>query len=268
MKVVCTKFNKNIIAGIAAILITLIMLTSGCVDKSAEQAEPTQIAVSAAASLTEAFYEIEKEFEADNPMIDVTLNMAGSGTLRMQIEAGAPIDVFASASQKHMNLLDEKKLIDEETREDFAANTVVLITPIASELDINNPEDLTKPEVKTISIGNPETAPVGKYTIESLTESGIWPEIQSKNIPAENVKQILVYVERNDVDAGFVYKTDAMTAEENSIKIAATIPSVTAISYPIAVLSTSEHKNESQKFIDFTTSEEGRTILESYGFIA
>lgn len=268
MKVVCTKFNKNIISGIAAILMILIILTSGCVDKSVEQVEPTHITVSAAASLTEAFTEIEEEFEADNPMIDVKLNMAGSGTLRMQIEGGAPIDVFASASQDHMKLLSEQKLIEEDTRKDFAANTVVLITPVDSELNINSPKELTESEVKTISIGNPETAPVGKYTVQSLTESDIWSEIESKTILAENVKQVLVYVERNEVDAGFVYKTDAMTAEDNSIKIAATLQTVTSISYPIAVVSTSEHKDEAQRFIDFTTSEEGRIILESYGFTA
>jgi molybdate transport system substrate-binding protein len=79
---------------------------------------------------------------------------------------------------------------------------------------------------------------------------------------------VLVYVERNEVDAGFVYKTDAMTAKPNTIKITATLPTVTAISYPIAVVSTSEHKNEAQIFIDFTTSNEGKEILESYGFTA
>ncbi len=265
---VCTKFNKYIIPGTTAILVILIVLTSGCVDTSADQAEPTPITVSAAASLTEAFSEIEEEFEAANPMIDVKLNMAGSGTLRMQIEGGAPIDVFASASQSHMNILGEQSLIEEDTRRDFAANTVVLITPIDNEVEISDPEELTGSGIKTIAIGNPETAPVGKYTVEALTESDIWPEIKSKTILAENVKQVLVYVERNEVDAGFVYRTDAMTADENSIKIAATLPTVTAISYPIALVSSSENKDEAQRFIDFTTSDEGRAILESYGFTA
>ncbi|SFM67681.1 molybdate ABC transporter substrate-binding protein [Methanolobus profundi] len=270
------RLNKKLILAIAAIL-ALVVFVSGCTDTNTEDVatdmdtdtgEVTTITVSAAASLTEAFTEIETAFETENPDIDINYNFAGSGTLRMQIEGGAPIDVFASASQSHMDLLSNQSLIVEDSRKDFAANTVVLITPVDSELDITGPEDLISDDVGTISIGNPETAPVGKYTVEALEEAGLWDELASKTLLAENVKQVLVYVERGEVDAGFVYSTDAATADDGTIDIKATIPTVTPISYPIAIVSSSEHQNEAQVFVDFITSEEGTTILDSYGFTA
>nr|WP_321497145.1 molybdate ABC transporter substrate-binding protein [uncultured Methanolobus sp.] len=272
-------FNKKLILAIAAIL-ALVVFVSGCTDTSTTEdietdvntdsgsGEVTTITVSAAASLTEAFTELETAFEDEYPGIDVNYNFAGSGTLRMQIEGGAPIDVFASASQSHMDILSNESLIIEESRKDFAANTVVLITPVDSTLDITGPEDLLSDEVTTISIGNPETAPVGKYTVEALEQADLWDELQSKTLLADDVKQVLVYVERGEVDAGFVYSTDAATAEEGTIEIKATIPTVTPISYPIAVVAGSEHQAEAQTFVNFVTSEEGMAILESYGFTA
>jgi molybdate transport system substrate-binding protein len=272
-KVIIMVQSKILILTIAAIL-TVVLFVSGCADTGndsgmeSEQEKVTIITVSAAASLTEAFTDIEEQFEDENPTIDINFNFAGSGTLRMQIEGGAPIDVFASASQSHMDILNNQSLIIEDSRKDFAANTVVLITPVDSELNISTPEDLISEEVETICIGNPETAPVGKYTVEALEETGLWDELESKTLLADDVKQVLVYVERGEVDAGFVYSTDAATSEPDTIEIKATVPTVTPINYPIAVLSASEHQNEAQTFVDFVTSDEGKTILESYGFTA
>jgi molybdate transport system substrate-binding protein len=272
-------FNKKLILAIAAIL-ALVVFVSGCTDNSTTgdvvtdvntdsgSDGVTTITVSAAASLTEAFTELETVFEEENPDIDVNYNFAGSGTLRMQIEGGAPIDVFASASQSHMNILSNESLIVEESRKDFASNTVVLITPVDSTLNITGPEDLLSNDVETISIGNPETAPVGKYTVEALEQAGLWDKLQSKTLLADDVKQVLVYVERGEVDAGFVYSTDAATADEGTIEVKATIPTVTPISYPIAVVESSEHQTEAQTFVDFVTSDEGKAILQSYGFTA
>ena len=228
--------------------------------------ESETILVSAAASLTEAFTDMESQFEAENPGVDVNFNFAGSGSLRTQIEGGAPVDVFASADQKNMDILAGEELIENSSRKDFAQNSLVLIVPSSSTLNITGIEDLTAPEVERIAIGNPETAPVGKYTTQSLTEAGLWDQIEDKTILAEDVKQVLVYVERGEVDAGFVYMTDAKTADPEKIKIIATVPVSTPVSYPIAVVSASENKEEAQEFLDFVTGEEGQEILEEYGF--
>jgi len=230
-----------------------------------EQASET-ILVSAAASLTEAFTDMESRFEAENPGADVNFNFAGSGSLRTQIEGGAPVDVFASADQNHMNILAGEGLIENGSRENFAQNSLVLIVPSSSTLNITGIEDLTAPEVERIAIGNPETAPVGKYATQALTEAGIREQLEDKTVLAEEVKQVLVYVERGEVDAGFVYMTDAKTAKPGTIEVVATVPVTTPVSYPIAVVSASENKEVAQEFVDFVTGEEGQEILEEYGF--
>ncbi len=227
---------------------------------------PEVITVSAAASLTEAFTDIASQFEKENPGTDVNLNFGGSGNLRMQIEGGAPVDVFASADEGQMNTLGNETLIDNSSRKDFAHNSLVIIVPEASTLNITSIKDLADPKIQKISIGNPDTVPVGNYSRTTLTEAGLWSQLENKLVLAEDVKQVLVYVERGEVDAGFVYMTDAKTAQPGTVKIVASVPVSTPVNYPIAVVSSSEHKEEAQKFLDFVTGEEGQAILKKYGF--
>ncbi|NPE27742.1 molybdate ABC transporter substrate-binding protein [Methanococcoides sp. SA1] len=226
----------------------------------------SEVRVSAAASLTESFTEIETKFEEAHPDIDIILNLAGSGTLRMQIEAGAPIDVFASASQKHMDLLGSENLIDADTRNNFAENSLVMIVPEPSKNDIKTLEDLADGSITKIAIGDPEIAPVGRYTKDALENASLWDDVSDKFIYAESVKQVLVYVESGEVDAGFVYMTDAMSSDMDKIDVVAQIPVSTSISYPIAVVSSSDERIASQEFIDYVISDEGKDIFVKYGF--
>ena len=231
------KKSSGIIIGlITAILLSAMLLFAGCVSDSSSAEETTTITVSAASSLTDAMTDIAAAFEEDNPNINVELNFAASGSLRQQIEGGAPVDVFASASKKHVDILED--------------------------------ENLTSDAVTKVSIGNPETAPVGKYAKESLTDSGLWDELEEKMVYGENVRQVLTYLETGDVDAGFVYMTDAKIAKENSIEIITTVPTVTEIIYPVCIIDSSENKEEAQVFLDYLTSETGKQILTDYGFTA
>lgn len=225
------------------------------------------ITVSAAASLTNAFTDIASQFEKENPGTKVNLNFGGSGSLRMQIEGGAPVDVFASADESQMDILGNESLIVNSSRKDFVHNSLVLIVPGNSTLNITGIKDLADPKVKKISIGNPDTAPIGKYTHLALTEAGLWSQLEKKMVLAEDVRQVLVYVERGEVDAGFVYITDAKIAEPGAIKIVTNVSVSTPITYPISVVSSSEHKEKAQKFLDFVTGKEGQKILKEYGFV-
>ncbi len=229
---------------------------------------PEIITVSAAASLTGAFTDIASQFEKENSGTNVSLNFAGSGNLRKQIEGGAPVDVFASADEAQMDILANESLIENNSRKDFAQNSLVLIVPENSTLNITGVKDLADPKVKKIGIGNPDTVPVGNYTRTALTEAGLWNQLENKTVLAEDVKQVLVYVERGEVDAGFVYITDAKTAEPGTIKIVTNVSVSTPVRYPIAVISSSEHKEKAQKFLDFVTGKEGQDILKKYGFVA
>ena len=230
-------------------------------------AVPESITVSGAASLTEAFTNIASKFEKENPGTNVNLNFGSSGNLRMQVEGGAPVDVFASADENQMNMLSNKSLVVNSSRKDFAHNSLVLIVPKSSTLNITNITDLANPNVQKIGIGNPGTVPVGKYSLLALNKVGLWSQLKNKAVLAEDVKQVLVYVERGDVDAGFVYITDAKTAQPGTIKIVTIVPVSTSIDYPIAVVSSSTHKEKAKKFIDFVTGKEGQDILNTYGFV-
>lgn len=255
--------NKKIVY---ATVVVLGILALAMVMFPAYEQDPNVITVSAAASLTEAFTDIASQYKEEHPGAQVNLNFGGSGSLRAQIEGGAPVDIFASADQNQMDMLGDKNLIVNSSRKDFAQNSLVLITPEKSTLNITSLQDLKDPQVKKIGIGNPDTAPVGKYTRLTLTEAGLWDQLEKKVVLAEDVKQVLVYVERGEVDAGFVYMTDAKTATPGTIKIVASVPVSTPVNYPIAVVSSSEHKEEAQNFVDFITGEEGQEILEKYGF--
>ncbi|MGB9929421.1 MAG: molybdate ABC transporter substrate-binding protein [Methanosarcina sp.] len=259
---------KKLILPILAAVLCLVIVAFLAASPGTEE-QPTTITVSAAASLTEAFTDIAKEFEAVHPGTTVELNLAGSGTLRTQIESGAPVDVFASASESDMDLLSEKNLIGNNSRKDFAANTLVMVVPEKN--DFERPktlEDLTAASVEKIAIGNPGTAPVGKYTKQAFETAGLWDEIESKVILAENVKQVLTYVETGEVDAGFVYMTDAKSGQKNKYEIALTVPVSEPISYPIAVVSASQNKEGAQEFVDLVTGTIGQEILAKYDFKA
>ena len=271
------KKNQTLItvAIVIVIIIALaaIFMNSNDEEQQAQQqdqqqgSQPTQINVAAAASLTEAFTDIEKEFETEHPNIDVVYNFAASGTLRTQIEAAPEIaDIFASAAQDQMDMLASRGFIYNDTREDFVENSVVMITPSGNALGLTGMQDLTKTGVEKVSMGNPDTVPAGKYAKEALTNAALWDNVSRKTLLAENVKQALVYVETGEAEAGFVFSTDASSAKNGSIEVITSVPVTTPITYPIAVVAATQHKDDSRMFIDFVTGEKGKSILEQYGF--
>ena len=136
-------------------------------------------------------------------------NFGASGDLQKQIEAGAPIDVFLSAAQRQMDELEKQNLIVAASRRAFARNVLTVIKPADSRIDIAKPADLLDARVGRIVIGNPKTVPAGQYAEESLRALGLWERLQPKLVFSENVRQALDYVARGEVDAGFVYTTDA-----------------------------------------------------------
>ena len=231
-------------------------------------AQPSkEITVSAAISLKNAFEEIGKLFESKNAGTKVVFNFGASGDLVKQIEGGAPVDVFASAAQKDMDQIDTKSLIDGATRFNLVKNTVVLIQSASSTLEIKGFEDLLKPEIKMISIGNPQTVPAGKYAQEVFTHFKVWEGISKKLVLAENVRQVLDYVTKNEVDAGVVYATDA-AVQAGKIKIVATAPtgSHKPVVYPVAMVKSSNNKPLAKAFITMLTSDAGMNILKKFGF--
>jgi molybdate transport system substrate-binding protein len=240
-------------------LLALQCFASGAADAQQE------LLVSAAASLTNSFGEVEKHFEATNPGVKVIFNFGASGALLQQIDKGAPVDVFASADQKTMDQAKEKGLILAETRTDFVSNGLVLIVPKDSKLAIKDVKDLAQAQVARIALGNPEIVPAGRYTQEALTSAGLWESLKPKFIFAENVRQALDYVGRGEVDAGFVFSTDAIIAKDK-VQVTATAEGHTPIRYPVAVVAGTKKRELAQRFIDFLLGSEGQRVLSRFGF--
>lgn len=228
-------------------------------------ASAQQITVSAAASLTNAFKEIGPKFEATRPGVTVRFNFAASGVLLQQISQGAPVDIFASADQETMNRAVEQKVIDTGTRRDFAANSVVLITPLQGGAAIASLADLKEPQIKRIAIGKTATVPVGRYTKQVLDSAGLWTTLEPKFIQADNVRQVLDYVARGETDAGFVYGTDAAIMADK-VKVVLTAGGHTPVLYPIAVVGDSRQKALGTDFIAYLVTPPAQQVLKRFGF--
>ncbi|MGI9056501.1 MAG: molybdate ABC transporter substrate-binding protein [Pyrinomonadaceae bacterium] len=248
---------------VLSLLIFAVSIFSNCNSNSSTNESLT---VSAAVSLKDASTEIGELYRTKTGK-NINFNFGASGALQRQIETGAPVDVFASAGERQMDELAAKSLIDADSRKDFARNKLVLIVPQNSILNLTNFDELTNLKVQRIAVGNPKTVPAGQYTEQFFERNNLKNALQAKLILAEDVRQVLDYVIRGEVDAGIVYETDARRAE-GKVKIAATAfeGDHEPILYPIAVLKDSKQKQSAKEFLDFVLSADGQKILQKYGF--
>jgi len=257
--------------GMREFLLVLACLTGLLLASQIRAQSPSaqEITVSAAISLKNVFEEIGKTFMQKYPGTKVVFNFGGSGDLARQIESGAPVDVFASAAQKDMNDIEKKDLIAANSRKDFARNGVVLVKPANSTIPLHTIADLQKKAIKKIVIGNPKTVPAGRYAEQALRHFNLWDTIRDKLVFAENVRQALDYVARDEVDAGLVYSTDAMVRSKE-VKVVMKLPeeSHQPVVYPIGVIKGTKEESFSRAFVDLVVSPEGQQILNKYGFIA
>ena len=235
---------------------------SGC---SQDKGKKNELLVSAAASLTDSFAQIGDMFEANNPGLSVRFNFGGSNLLEKQIERGAPVDIFASAAQIQMDRLQGKGAILEETRRDFAGNSIVLIVPPDADADSLSFEALKDQKIERIALGN-EGVPAGMYGREVLQALGLWDSLQPKLIFAENARQVLHYVSRGETGAGLVYSTDARISRNVRVVARGQREWHTKIAYPIAVLKRSQNITLAKRFVEFVTGSESRKVLMKYGF--
>lgn len=247
------------------LVITAVMLftIAGCSNKQSEQ---VILNISAAASMTDAMDAINVLYMDENPDITIVVNYASSGALQQQIAEGAPCDVFLSASAAKMNLLQEADLIQNDTRRDLLTNSIVLIVPIGSTLDITSFNDLTKDYVTIIALGDPSFVPAGKYAQTAFDVLGITDRITGKLLLGADVRTVLTYVETGNVDAGIVYSTDALLS--NNVRVVAVAPDEVnaTIVYPGAVVKASENTDAAGDYLDFLFGTEAMAVFEEYGF--
>ena len=153
------------------------------------------------------------------------------------------------------------------TRRAFARNVLTVVKPANSRLDLVEAVDLAGASVGKIAIGNPRSVPAGQYAEESLRKLGLWDRLQPKLVFAENVRQVLDYVARGEVDAGFVYTTDAAT-RARGVTEAFRPPDDTyrPVTYPGAVVAASKQPALGRAFLDLLVGSQGRTVLARFGF--
>lgn len=228
-------------------------------------ASAADLVVSAAASLTNAFKELGENFEKQHEGTQVLNSFAASDVLMQQIVNGAPVDVFASADQKAMDKAIEAGSIETASRKNFVQNSVVLIVPKDNPQAIESLADLDKSGVTRIAYGNPQTVPVGRYTQGALEKSGDWGAVESRKILGQNVRQVLDYVARGEVDAGFVFATDAAIMKDK-VHVVQSIETTTPVTYPIALVKRNDRHLLAQAYQDYLLSTEGQAILAKYGF--
>ncbi|HEV8262070.1 MAG TPA: molybdate ABC transporter substrate-binding protein [Burkholderiales bacterium] len=228
-------------------------------------APAAELLVSAAASLTNAFTHIGQEFEQRHPATKVLFNFGGSGQLLQQIAKGAPVDIFASADQETMNRASKESLVEDNTRFDFARNALVVVVPSDSVLRFDSLRQLTGRDVRHIAVGNPDSVPVGRYSKAALLAAGVWDALRGRIVNTQNVRQSLDYVARGEVDAAFVYRTDAAILPDK-VRIMMDVPTNEPILYPIAVVKSSNNKSAAREFVVYLRSGAARKILVKYGF--
>jgi molybdate transport system substrate-binding protein len=194
-------------------------------------------------------------------------NFAGSNVLARQLLEGAPADVFVSADEKSMDVVQEAGLLLAESRRDLLSNTLAIVVPVDSTLQINSAQQLAGPEVKRLALADPRAVPAGLYAKEYLENIGVWNVIKDRVVPTENVRAALAAVESGDVDAGVVYKTDAASTRAVNVTYIVPADQGPRISYPIAVLKSSKHPWEAQAFVAYLTTDSALAIFTKHGFL-
>jgi molybdate transport system substrate-binding protein len=250
------------------VLVVLASVASPLFTTRAHATEPQELTVFAAASLREVFQTIALAFEKQHPNLKVTFNFAGSQDLRVQIEQGAKVDVFASADWKHMLALATHGLVAEPTV--FARNLPVVVVPTNNPAKVKTFTDLAK--VTHLVVGAPEV-PIGTYTESIFTaaeklQGKVFAEKVRANVRSRelNVRQVLTKVAMGEGDAGIVYRTDAMTMPDR-VEIIEIPPSINIVAeYPIAALKAAPHADLARDFVKLVLSKEGAKVLGTAGF--
>jgi molybdate transport system substrate-binding protein len=233
---------------------------------SQTSARVDEIVVSAAASLTDVLKEIATGYQSKTKHT-VRFNFGSSSGLARQIEEGAPADIFFSADTAQMDVLDKNGRLEPGTRKNLLSNQLVLIVPADSKLGISSPKDLLKADVKKIALAEPSSVPVGVYSSKYLTEEGLWGRMKSKLIPVQDVRATLAAVESGNVEAGFVYKTDAAISKKVKIAYEVPIDKGPKITYSLAIVAESKRKNAAREFLNYLQSQPAKDAFKKFGFV-
>jgi molybdate transport system substrate-binding protein len=242
----------------------LVLALVSCRDRA--PAPRVTLTVAAAASLREVVMELDSLYRAEHPEVAVRATFGASGALRQQVEQGAPVDVFVSASERHVDALQRAGMVDPRSRRVFAGNELVVVARASAPTLVRGFRDLASPGVRRVALGAAASVPAGEYAEQVLRSLGIADAVARKAVYAQNVRQVLAYVERGEVDAGIVYRTDAATSRR--VRVAATAPPAShePITYPLVLVSRRPHPDDARAYAAFLLGPRGREVLARRGF--
>jgi molybdate transport system substrate-binding protein len=251
-------------AGSKTILTILLAAISNPIMPAPARAD--EILVSAAASLTDALQKIRQGYQSQSKHT-VKFNFGPSSGLARQIDEGAPADIFFSADLLQMDNLDKKGRLEPDTRKNLLSNQLVIIVPADSKLIVASPKDLLKANIKRIALAEPSSVPVGVYSSKYLNDEGLWERVKPKIVPVQDVRATLASVESGNVEAGFVYKTDAAVSKKVKIVFEVPIDKGPKITYPVAIVKESKRKDAARDFFNFIQTPASKESFKKYGFV-
>ena len=238
---------------VAASAVSLTLAGCGAED------DPDSLLVLAAASLTDAFDDMETAFEVANPGVDVEISVAGSSAISVQIEQGAPADVVALAGTVPMDALVEAGLVENPSR--FATNSMVLAVPIDNPGGVNGLDALSDGAL-FVGVCAPQV-PCGRYAREVLDAAGVDASIDTEE---PDVRSLAGKIAAGELDAGLVYATDVRSMPDRLVAIPLPDGVDVRAEYPIAIVSDTDDRDGASRFIDFVRSAAGQAILADAGF--
>lgn len=236
----------------------------GCHSPSKENPD-NYLQIAVASSLMNVIEEIVIEFNKNHSDISLQFIYGSSTKLRKQIEQGAPVDIFLSASQKDIEGLVKTNNIIPSSVQYFAQTELVLVTNKEENYKAGL-ESLFNLTNEKIVIGEPENVPLGRYTKEMLEQVGLWEQLKDKFVYGASARQVTTYVNKGHAEFGIVYKPDVFSVENIRIIYSFVQKNTTPIVYPGAIVATSSNKENAEVFMDFLMGSESQAIMKSFGF--
>ncbi|QHS22490.1 molybdate ABC transporter substrate-binding protein [Virgibacillus sp. MSP4-1] len=248
-----------------AMLMGCLIIISGCTSNG--ERDKTEVTVSAASSMSESLQEVIRAFEHEYPSIRVHLNTGGTGTLRRQIEQGAPIDLFFSASERDYQRVKQQDFVKEGNQ--LLTNSLVLIK--SEQASVRTIDELLRSDRK-LAIGTPESVPAGTYAKEVLRQLNKWERLEDQLVFTKDVTQVLTLVNKGTADLGIVYISDADLVENVTAVREFDTALHSPIKYYLAMLKDDNQKDKAIKkakdaFYQFAQSETAEKIYKRHGFI-
>lgn len=256
--------NRRSLLKTGASAASLVLLIRASFPGAAMAQDGVTLTVSAASDLLPTFEELGRHF-TDESGVGIEFNFGSTGQLAQQIEAGAPVDVFAAANVDYIDQLGDQGLIIPDTKAFYARGRIVMWMREDNSLELQSLHRLTNPDVERIAIANPDHAPYGVAAREALQAAGVWEAVEEKLILGENVRDTLRYAETGNVDVAIVALSLAIQGNGQWTLIPEDLHQ--PIDQALAVIAHTEHEAEARTLVEYVNSQQGRETMRQYGFV-